>query len=152
MDYKILKADITDVAEILEVQLAAYRVVAQWYGVYDIPPLLETIEDLAALFDTDTFMKAVVDRRLAGSVRAYEKNGTCFIGRLGVLPEFQGHGIGTSLMAAIEQQFDVCRYELFTGAEVAGNIALYEKLGYKIFKQTDYGCGDIKVVYMEKSV
>jgi ribosomal protein S18 acetylase RimI-like enzyme len=71
--------------------------------------------------------------RVVGSVRAFSKDGTCFIGRLIVHPDLQRHGIGTRLMRAVEARFqDKERYELFTGNKSGGgNIRLYERLGYK---------------------
>lgn len=62
--------------------------------------------------------------------------GSCFIGRLIVHPDFQNRGIGTGLMNKIERRFrDSARFELFTGHKSEGNIRLYRKLGYSIFKR-----------------
>ncbi|OGP89150.1 MAG: hypothetical protein A2031_02410 [Deltaproteobacteria bacterium RBG_19FT_COMBO_43_11] len=90
---------------------------------------------------------------IVGSVRAYSKDGTCYINRLVVLPEYQNKGIGKLLMAQTEEQFknSVQRYELFTGSRDPRNLYLYDKLGYKTFK-TEKHNEEISFVYMEKSV
>ncbi len=83
-------------------------------------------------------------------MRAYEENGTCYIGRLAVHPESQNRGIGKALMKAIEDHYKPQRFELFVGSKSDKNIYLYKKLGYTIYKTEKYGCGDIEIFYMEK--
>jgi ribosomal protein S18 acetylase RimI-like enzyme len=86
-------------------------------------------------FKNQLFLKAVLDGRIIGSVRAYSKEGTCYIGRLVVHPDFQNQGIGTRLMNDIETIFYGCkRFELFTGDKSERNLRLYQKLGYGIIK------------------
>ena len=89
---------------------------------------------------------------IVGSVRAYEKTDTCYIGKLIVLPEYQNKGIGKALMREIENEYKniVKRYELFTGKRDPRNQYLYNQLGYKAFK-TEKQSDEISFVYMEKS-
>ncbi|MDD5747208.1 MAG: GNAT family N-acetyltransferase, partial [Candidatus Omnitrophica bacterium] len=110
----------------------------------------QTLEELKSQFNTHTILKAVLDAKIIGSVRAYKKDGTCYIGRLAVHPDMQNQGIGTALMKEIEKQYAVKRYELFVGTKSENNIRLYQKLGYKVFKKDDYECGAIEIFYMEK--
>ena len=42
------------------------------------------------------------------------------------------------------------RYELFVGTKSDKNIYLYQKLGYTVYKKSEYGCGQIEIFYMEK--
>jgi len=87
-----------------------------------------------------------------GSVRAETKNGTCFIGRLVVSPDFQNQGIGASLLMEIEKKFnDSIRYELFTGDKSEKNIYLYQKLGYRVFK-SEKQSANVNIVYLEKYI
>jgi hypothetical protein len=75
---------------------------------------------------------------------------TCMIGRLIVHPDYQNRGIGTRLMNEIERCFDEAkRFELFTGHKSERNIALYRKLGYRIFRSEKIS-GNLTLVYMEK--
>jgi ribosomal protein S18 acetylase RimI-like enzyme len=99
---------------------------------------------------TQVVLKAMVDERIVGSVRAYEKDGTCYVGRLIVRPDVQNQGIGTRLMGEIEDIFsDAARFELFTGSRSERNLYLYRKLGYVAFREqklTDL----VSLVYLEK--
>lgn len=152
MYYKILRAEIDDADDILKLQKLAYQMEAERYNNFDIPPLQQTCEELKGQFKEHIILKAVLNGKIVGTVRAHEKNGTCFIGRLAVHPDMQNQGIGTALMKEIEKYFSPRRYELFVGSKSENNIHLYKKLGYNICKTGTYECGGIKIFYMEKKV
>ncbi len=143
---------VQDLPEILALQKLAYRSEAEIYGDYGIPPLTQTLSSLTEDFGCQSMLKAVKGDQIIGSVRAYEKDGTCHIGRLAVHPELQGHGIGALLMAAIEAHFATAkRYELFTGHRSTRNLHLYQKLGYKPFRTESFHNG-LTLIYLEKVV
>lgn len=132
----IENALISDLEEILALQKLAYLSEAEIYNDFSIPPLLQTIEDIKSEYAYKTFLKAVDSGKIIGSVRANLQDGTCYIGKLIVHPDFQNRGIGTALMNSIENCFKGCkRYDLFTGKKSVKNIYLYNKLGYRIFKE-----------------
>ncbi|HSV49470.1 MAG TPA: GNAT family N-acetyltransferase [Candidatus Acidoferrales bacterium] len=139
-----------DAKEILQLQRVAYESEAKIYDDPEIPPLTETLPQIKALFSNHTFLKATVDGKIVGSVRASINNGSCHIGRLIVSPEHQNQGIGKKLLAAIEQQYPNCRrFELFTGIKSAKNIRLYEKARYKAFK-TEAVSNKLSLICFEK--
>ena len=128
----------------------AYLSEAEIYGDFTIPPLKQTLEEIKKDFEDQMFLKAVVEGRIIGSVRAYVKEGTCYVGRLIVHPDFQNHGIGKQLMARIEEVFkEVQRFEIFTGHKSERNLHLYEKLGYRRFK-TVTANEKLIIVFLEK--
>ena len=149
MRYEISKSDESDAAAILELQRAAYQSEAEIYNDYSIQPLTQTLEQVTAEFDGSVILKAVVDGKLIGSVRVYEKDNTAYIGKLMVLPEYQNQGLGKRLLDAIEDAFQGRRFELFTGYKSKKNIAVYEKRGYIIFK-TEKITPALSFVFMEK--
>jgi ribosomal protein S18 acetylase RimI-like enzyme len=146
----IVQASLEDAEGILELQKLAYRSEAEIYDDFNIPPLRQTIEELRCELAAKIVLKAVEDGRIVGSVRAWAKEGTCYIERLIVHPDFQGRGIGTSLMREIENRFpDRRRAELFTGHKSERNLRLYARLGYRIFKQEPL-TDNLTFVYLEK--
>jgi len=148
---KILQASVKDANEILNLQKSAFQIEAEIYNNYDISPLKETIEEISRCFKTHVFLKAEDSGKIVGAVRAFEKDETCYIGRLAVSKEMQNRGIGTLLMKEIEKYFKPKRFELFTGAKSEKNIRLYKKLGYSPFGEKKSGCGGlVEVIFMEK--
>jgi ribosomal protein S18 acetylase RimI-like enzyme len=147
----IMKATVEDAEEILDLQKSTYLSEARINEDYSIPPLTQTIESLRKDFDVQTFLKAIEGHRIIGSVKGYEEKGTCYIGRLIVADEYQNRGIGTMLLKEIEKEFEVAaRYELFTGKKSDKNLYLYQKNGYRIFRE-DALNDKTTIVYMEKN-
>jgi len=124
---------IDDSAEILALQKLSYRAEAELYNDYSLSPLRQTIENLSEDFETMVFLKAVMDNKIVGSVRAFNVGDTCHIWRLIVHPLYQNLGIGKKLMDEIEARFVLCRYEVFTGTKTKRKIFFFQKLGYQIF-------------------
>ena len=71
------------------------------------------------------------------------------VSELMVHPARQNQGLGTRLLLAVEQFYPGKRYELFTSSKSAGNIRLYEKLGYTVFAEKQ-STGALRFVYLEK--
>ena len=150
MNIKIERAAISDAEEILALQKLAYRSEAEIYNDFNIPPLVQTLEGIEKDFKDQFFLKAIMNGRIIGSVRAYTREGTCYIGRLIVHPDLQNRGIGTRLMNEIERIFNTFRrFELFTGDRSERNLYLYQELGYKIFKTAKI-TDQTNIVFLEK--
>ena len=133
MSLRIQKAEIHHAADLLELQILAYQSEAEIYQNWTIDPLIETLDEMRAAFDTHLILMARMGGQLAGSVRARLQDGACDIGRVFVSPEFQGQGIGRMLMSSIEREFEHARhFSLFTGSDSERNSSFYEKLGYSI--------------------
>ena len=86
---------------------------------------------------------------IIGSVRAREISGTAYIGKLMMHPDFRRKGYGTRLLNEIERCFPNRRYELFTSTKSKDNIRLYQKNGYREFKQEAVS-DELIFVYLEK--
>ena len=145
------QAKLEDLEEILNLQKLAYKSEAEIYNDYSIQPLTETLEEIRLEYKEKIFLKTINDENIIiGSVRAFLKNGICFIGKLIVHPNMQNQGIGSSLMKEIEKRFSHAnRYELFTGNKSERNLYLYKKLGYKEYKKEKQN-DNFSLVYMEK--
>lgn len=149
----IKQADITDLKEILSLQKTAFMEVAKLMNNYEIPPLLQTIEDARNDFEQCVILKYISpDNQIIGSVRGniYNAN-SCYIGKLIVHPDCQNQGIGKALMYEIEKYFPFCqKFTLFTGAETPNTLFLYKKVGYQVMymKEVD----GLHLIYMEKDL
>jgi GNAT superfamily N-acetyltransferase len=149
-EYVISKAVREDLSGILALQYLAYQSEAALFGGKDIPPLKETIEEVIAEYEEGIVFKMTDDNgAIIGSVRAHEKAGTAYIGKLMVHPDHRRKGLGKRLLAAVEDYFPGKRLELFTSTRSKDNIRLYESAGYRIFDQKAVD-EDLVFVYMEK--
>jgi ribosomal protein S18 acetylase RimI-like enzyme len=150
MNVKIEKAEREDLNEILELQYLAYQSEAALFGTNDIPPLRQTLNEVVEEYNVGTILKMVDENGIIiGSVRAKENNGTVYIGKLMVHPDYRGNGFGTKLLSEIEHLFPNKRYELFTSTRSVDNIRLYQKSGYKVFSERIEN-DELTFVYMEK--
>jgi Acetyltransferases len=149
---KIKNAELIDLLSILELQKLCYQENAERYNDYKIGPLVQTIYDLKEEFKNSIILKVEDDSKIIGSVRAFEKNKSCYIGRIIVHPDYQNKGIGKKLMVEIENRFPKCvRFELFTGFKDQKNIYFYQKLGYWIFK-IEKVTDNLDLIYLEKVI
>lgn len=148
---EITFATVEDADTILALQRFAYQSEAAIYDDFTIPPLTETLADLKARFGDRRFLKAIEDGQIVGSVRAFQDGVTCHVERLIVHPDYRRRGIGTALLNEIETVFpNARRCELFTGHKSAGNIRLYQRLGYREFRREQVN-EKVTLVYMEKA-
>jgi ribosomal protein S18 acetylase RimI-like enzyme len=149
-DFMITPALLADAPTILDLQKLAYHSEAVLNDDFTIPPLTQTLPEIEADFQQQVYLKAVQTGTIVGAVRGYERNGTCYIGRLIVHPDCQNRGIGTRLLQAIEAHFSTAqRYELFTSENSARNLYLYQKLGYQSFRTAKLS-EKVTLVYLEK--
>ena len=145
----ILPAEREDLEEILQLQYLAYQSEAALFKSRDIPPLKETLDEVIEEFEAGTVLKLVEEGKIIGSVRASEKDGTVYIGKLMVHPTRQRRGYGRHLLEEIEKCYPGKRYELFTSTRSIDNISLYQKCGYKIYDNKVIN-DELEFVYLEK--
>ena len=116
--------------ELLTLQRAAYVPEAQLYDDVRLPALVQTLDQLADELTHSTCLAALAGSRLVGAVRTRERDGVLHVGRLVVVPDLQGRGLGTRLLLAAEGTTPLARARLFTGARSTANLRLYRRHGY----------------------
>ncbi len=146
----ICKATYDDLQDILQLQYLAYQTEAALFGNKEIPPLKQTLDEVVEEFNSGIILKMIDENnRIIGSVRAKELDGTVYIGKLMVHPDYRRKGFASRLMTEIENHFPNKRYELFTSTRSIDNIRLYTRLGYKIFDSKVID-DELEFVFMEK--
>ncbi len=155
---QILPACQQDLPEILAVQKAAFAAEAQLVNDWNIPPLTQTLDELADDWRKGIMLKAVTEQHgLVGTVRGHEAQDGFYIGRLAVLPQWQGRGCGSALLEAMIERAQnraqslTCadRLVLFTSTKSERNLRLYERFGFRPFK-TDTTATGVALVWLER--
>jgi GNAT superfamily N-acetyltransferase len=139
---------VTDAGEVLTVQRAAFVQEALIYDDPDMAPLTQTLEQLEAELHDNLGCVALVGTRLVGAARAVADGDLLLIGRIAIVPDLQGHGIGGILLDALEgrgRRAGCREAELFTGSLSEANIAMYENAGYVRSDRVDQGDGTAQV-------
>ncbi|MGH3798138.1 MAG: GNAT family N-acetyltransferase [Pseudonocardiaceae bacterium] len=134
----LVTLDPDDAGEMVTLQRAAYVTEAQAHRDLDLPPLSQSLQDLAReLADPEVLALGLRDhaRRLVAAVRVRVRAAAptvAEVGRLTVAPDRQGQGLGSRLLTDLEQRLptDVAALALFTGDRSPGNLRLYTRLGY----------------------
>ncbi len=140
-----------DAGELLTLQHAAYVSEGQVYDNAHIPPLTQTLAELTAELAGSIALKATVGTRIVGTARARLEDGTLHIGRIAVVPDMQGRGIGSALVRALERDHaaGAHTFALFTGDSNPANRRLYERLGYRETHTEDSEIG-VRLVHLAK--
>jgi GNAT superfamily N-acetyltransferase len=134
----VVTLDTDDAGEMLTLQRAAYVTEAQAHRDLDLPPLAQSLEDLASeLADPEVLALGLRHhgRRLVAAVRVRVRAAAptvAEVGRLTVAPDRQRQGLGSRLLGVVERHLatDVAEIQLFTGERSPGNLRLYSRLGY----------------------
>ena len=102
--------------------------------------------------DRVIFIKAVVNGKIIGSIRAFAIGDTAYPSRMMVHPYFRGRGIGRRLLDEMEKAFPkVSRFETKTGHHSKRNLFQLARRGYTEFKREPF-TPTITWVYLQKSV
>ena len=130
---RIAKATPADVGDLLTCTHACWLREGILNDTLTIPAQHETVESLtASLHEWDTYVLRH-DGRFIGSVRGKLVDDTWHIGRLMVVPDLHGRGLGRALLEFIQEvaPSGATRVELFTGTGSEHNLKLYKKAGFR---------------------
>ena len=145
-----------DAGELLTLHRAAYVSEARLHDDFDLPPLVQTLDELRAdLADpavTTIGLRLGPPGRLVGSARVALTAGGAELGRLAVAPDLQGQGLGTRLLELAEAAVPpgVSRVQLFTGEHSVANLRLYRRAGYTETHRTPLARYDL--VHLAKDI
>ena len=145
---KINLTDIETAKNVLELQMASYRIEAELIGFHDIPPLKDTIESLMAC--DEVFYGYHINDVLAGiiSFKIIEK--VLDIHRVAVHPLFFRMGVANNLINYIEElENNINKIVVCTGKLNLPAVNLYLKNGYQKKKDIEIS-KDIYITEFEK--
>lgn len=122
--------DIKTVKDILDLQLASYKIEADIIGFYEIPTLKDTIYTLKSC--GETFYGYFLEEVLTGIISYKIEDNILDIHRVAVQPSFFKMGIAKKLLSFIEEHnYNVRKIIVCTGKANKPAVELYLKMGYK---------------------
>ncbi|WP_141845122.1 tRNA (guanosine(37)-N1)-methyltransferase TrmD [Humibacillus xanthopallidus] len=132
-DVDITAATPGDVPELNVLFKACWVQEALLNDTLDIPALRESLDDVRASLDTTQTWVARKAGRLVGAVRTSRQEDDWFIGRLCVVPDLRGQGLGRRLLEHAESTAPdgIRTMSLDTGARSTDNLRMYRKAGYR---------------------
>ena len=136
-DVDIRAATPADVPELAVLMRACWVQEAVANHTLDIPALHESLDEVRASLDTTQTWVARSGGRLVGAVRTSRPSppgDDWSIGRLCVVPDLQGRGLGRRLLEHAESTAPdgIRTFTLHTGARSAENLRMYKKAGYRL--------------------
>ena len=147
---KIELATIQHVPALLDLQRRAFGPLCEELKWEDAPILSESLEHLYEDFAQCTTLKMEnEDGLIVGSVHGKVDDGSLYIGRLMVLPEYQQQGIGKRLFREIQSRLPHRRIWLCTCQQVRPPYEFYLREGFKPYKSEVVGPG-LTWAYLEK--
>jgi tRNA (guanine37-N1)-methyltransferase len=150
----ITVAQAEDAGELLTLQRAAFLTEARLNGSLELPPLTETMDELAASLNDAIVLLARQRGRLVAAVRGEPRpEQRWYVSRLVVAPDLQGQGIGSLLLDRIEDLAppDARACQLITGAGSMINHGFFRRRGYLETDRTVDPAG-VPVVVMERQL
>lgn len=151
-DIRIRHISPDDAGEVMTLQRAAFVQEAQIYGSVDMAPFSQTLDEVTAELAENDGCVALDGTRMIGAVRARHDGELLLIGRIAIAPDLQGAGIGSRLLAAVEErgrEAGCAEAELFTGSLSEANLRLYKREGYVESERVETG-GGVAEVYLRK--
>jgi len=102
-----------------------------------------TSQNLAQKATEETLIYANCEDKLVGCAFAYDREDALYIGKVSIAPDFQGHGLGKSIVEAckkLAKRKGCNELELETRIELTENHEFFSKLGFvKISEKSHEG-------------
>ena len=143
-----------DIETIWRMQLEAFAEVLNKYQDYDMSPGAESLEKVMARYEQSwtTYYFITVGDQQVGAVRIVDKKDGSRkrISPIWIMPEYRNKGYAQAAITAAEEIHGTDHWCLDTILQEAGNVHLYEKMGYHRTGKTDRINDRMDIVYFEK--
>jgi GNAT superfamily N-acetyltransferase len=121
---------VDDAGELLTLQRAAYVSEALIYGDPALPALTQTFEEMLREFEHLQASGLFLGPRLVAAARHRLDGTTVHIQRIVVVPDLQGRGLGSAVLALAERATTAERAEAMTGTLSRRNLRFLRLHGY----------------------
>lgn len=125
-------AGIEDAEALLALQKQAFRALLEKYRDYGTNPAMEPLSTMKRKLSERDYCFILQDGKAVGYIGVKHAEDSLHITPIGLLPEYQGKGIGRQAMAILEGRYpENRRWSLGTILQEPSLCRFYESLGYR---------------------
>ena len=154
MSITLVKAKESDMKEIWEMQVEAFKNLLEKYQDYDMSPATESYENVLNKYKQSWTNYYFITRNneKVGVVRVIDKKDGSRkrIAPIWIMPAYRNQGLAQLAMREVEKIYGLHHWQLDTILQEQGNIYLYEKLGYKRTGEIENIKDGMDIVYFHK--
>ena len=154
MSITLVKATESDIKEIWEMQVEAFKSLLEKYQDYDMSPATESYENLLNKFKQPwtKYFFIVRNGEKIGVVRVIDKEDGSRkrISPIWIMPLHRNQGLAQLAIKELERLYGSSYWELDTILQEQCNIYLYEKLGYKRIDKIEHIKEGMDIVFFQK--
>lgn len=154
MSIILVKATKSDMKEIWEMQVEAFKSLLEKYQDYDMSPATESYENLLNKFKQPwtKYLFIVRNGEKIGVVRVIDKEDGSRkrISPIWIMPLHRNQGLAQLAIKELERLYGSSYWELDTILQEQCNIYLYEKLGYKRIDKIEHIKEGMDIVFFQK--
>ena len=154
MKIALVKATESDIKEIWEMQVEAFKSLLKKYQDYDMSPATESYENVLNKYKQTWTSYYFITRNneKVGVIRVIDKKDGSRkrISPIWIMPAYRNQGLAQLVMREVEKIYGSHHWQLDTILQEKGNIYLYEKLGYKRTGEIENIKDGMDIVYFHK--
>ena len=154
MSITLEKATESDMKEIWEMQVEAFKSLLVKYQDYDMSPATESYENVLNKYKQPwtCYYFIIKNNEKVGAVRVIDKKDGSRkrISPIWIMPVFRNQGLGQLAIRELEKIYGSHHWRLDTILQEQGNIYLYEKIGYKRIGDIENIKDGMDIVYLIK--
>ena len=154
MSITLVKATESDIKEIWEMQVEAFKSLLEKYQDYDISPATESYENVLNKYKQSwtSYYFIIRNSEIVGAVRVIDKKDGSRkrIAPIWIMPVYRNQALAQLAMRKVEKIYGSHHWQLDTILQEQGNIYLYEKLGYKRTGEIENIKDGMDIVYLIK--
>lgn len=143
-----------DVETVWKMQVEAFSDLLEKYQDYDMSPAAESIDKVLARFEQlwTTYFFIMANDEKVGVIRVVDKKDGSRkrISPIWIMPEYRNKGYAQQAIIVVERIYGSHHWCLDTILQEAGNLHLYEKMGYHKTGRIDKFNERMNIVFYEK--
>lgn len=131
----------------------AFARLLEHYRDYNTNPACESVDSIRNKINTSDYYFIVHDKTRVGGIRIVQKEGSCRISPIFILPEYRRRGYARLAISAAENMHNnVSLWQLDTIKQEEQLVHMYESMGY-LPNGREYKIKDgMTIIYMEKKI